>query len=72
LRAFGALGSIGFIFVAAIIVGYLFGGFIDKKLGIQPYGMLISLLLFVAGGFLESYKILKPFLKETDNDKDNR
>jgi ATP synthase protein I len=59
LRKAGLASSIGLTLAIAIILGWAFGNWLDKKLGTTPYLMLLFTLLGVAAGFIEMIKIAK-------------
>ena len=60
--SFGALtqiGSFGFIMAAAIFMGYYSGSYIDRKLGTEPWFMLLMLILFIIGAFIKFVQSIK-------------
>lgn len=58
-RAAGEYLFVGTALVAALVLGYLLGSWIDGKLGSSPWGMLIGVLLGVAAGFVNLWRIVK-------------
>ena len=58
-RAFATAGSLGFVMAAFILVGYYIGSYLDKRLGTDPWFLLLFLLLGIVGGFMEYLQILK-------------
>ncbi len=58
-RQVGTLTAIPALLVAGPAVGYLFGSFLDRKLGSDPVCLVIFLILgFVAGG-RETWKLIQ-------------
>ena len=45
------LASVGIELAVSTVVGMAFGGFLDRKLGTDPYLMIAGLLLGVVAGF---------------------
>jgi len=62
-------GSFGFIMAASILVGYFLGSFLDKKLGTEPWLLIIFLFLAIAGGFIEFFKTFQRFVALNSKDK---
>jgi F0F1-type ATP synthase assembly protein I len=56
--------TIPLIMVAAPGVGYFIGKYLDKLLGTQSIMSVIFLLLGLAAGGLETYKLIKEIIKE--------
>tara|TARA_Y100000590_G_C15266600_1_gene843338 strand:- start:15 stop:293 length:279 start_codon:yes stop_codon:yes gene_type:complete len=50
---------IGVELVAAISVGVIIGIFVDKYLGIQPFGLIIFFILGSLAGFLNIYRVMR-------------
>ncbi len=53
LGALYQVGSFGFIMAAAIFMGYYAGSYIDRKLGTEPWFMLLLLVMFIIGAFIK-------------------
>ena len=53
LGALSQVGSFGFIMAAAIFMGYYSGSYIDRKLGTEPWFLLLMLILFIIGAFIK-------------------
>lgn len=62
-------GSFGFIMAASILVGYFLGSFLDKKLGTEPWLLIIFLFLGIAGAFIEFFKTFQRFTALNSKDK---
>lgn len=62
IKAIGALSTVGFSFVLAIVLGVGAGYYIDQKFGTSPWGFLIGFLFGIAAGVLNVYRAQK-FLK---------
>ncbi len=69
LQALGFLGNIGFIVVAAALMGYFAGTWLDEKLGTAPWLLLTCLILFLAGAALECWRVLQRFLGPHGDDR---
>lgn len=66
-RALGVTGGIGFMMGACVLGGYLVGSYLDSKFGTAPWLLIAFIIMCVAAGFMEIYKILKKITKETNN-----
>ncbi len=51
--------SVGTVLVAAILIGWFIGSWIDRRLGIAPWGMVSGVLLGTAAGFVELFRVVK-------------
>jgi F0F1-type ATP synthase assembly protein I len=51
--------SVGTVLVAAILIGWYVGNWIDRRLGIGPWGMVSGVLLGTAAGFVELFRVVK-------------
>ncbi|MBN2829693.1 MAG: AtpZ/AtpI family protein [Candidatus Cloacimonetes bacterium] len=69
------LGQTGLTMIISIIMGLLFGLWLDSKFESQPLFLAIFILLGVAGGFLGVYKLIVRFYnfneKSEEEIKDN-
>jgi F0F1-type ATP synthase assembly protein I len=59
--------TIPLIMLAGPAVGYFLGSFLDSLLGTSNVLMVVSLLLGVAAGGVESYRIIKEIIREGDS-----
>jgi len=50
---------VGVELVAAISVAVIIGIFVDKYLGIQPFGLIIFFILGSLAGFLNIYRVMR-------------
>lgn len=64
LKNYVALSSIGIMFVACVVIGYVIGYYLDKFLGTSPYLMLIFTVFGMIAGFLELMKVAKQMNKK--------
>lgn len=64
MRKVGLASSIGFMFVIATGLGWLFGSWLDKKFGTSPWLMLVFTLMGIAAGFIEMIKIAQQLSKD--------
>jgi F0F1-type ATP synthase assembly protein I len=62
MRAFGALGSLGFAFVFAILIGFGGGYLLDRWLG-TTWIWLVGLLLGIAAAILNVVRTANRFIK---------
>jgi F0F1-type ATP synthase assembly protein I len=59
--------TIPLIMLAGPAVGYFLGRFLDDLLGTSNVLMVVFLLLGVAAGGVEAYRIIKQIIRESDN-----
>ena len=62
IKAIGAVSTVGFSFVLAIVIGVGAGYYIDTKFGTSPWGFLIGFVLGMIAGVLNVVRAQK-FLK---------
>ncbi|MCP4633747.1 MAG: AtpZ/AtpI family protein [candidate division Zixibacteria bacterium] len=66
-RQIGLVGTIPMMMAAGPAIGYFLGSYLDKKLGTEPYLLLLMLVLgFVASG-KETWNLIKKAQESTDN-----
>ena len=63
MRTLGALSTVGFSFVLAIIIGAAAGYFLDRWLGTSPWLFFLFFVLGLAAGILNVYRTAGKFLK---------
>lgn len=63
LRTIGALSTVGFSFVLAVVIGVAFGMWLDSTLGTSPWLFLLFAFLGIAAGIVNVYRISSKFLK---------
>ena len=63
LRTIGALSTVGFAFVLAVVIGAGFGYLLDGWLGTSPWLFLVFFFLGVAAGILNVFRAASRFLK---------
>jgi len=63
VRTLGALSTVGFSFVLAIVIGTWFGWLLDGWLGTAPWMLLLFFFLGLAAGVLNAYRTAGKFLK---------
>lgn len=64
LRKAAALSSVGLVLVCSIFIGYFLGAWLDRKLGTEPYLMLVFTLLGIAGGFVEVFQMAAKYTRQ--------
>jgi ATP synthase protein I len=63
MRTLGALSTVGFSFVLAIVIGAAAGYFLDRWLGTSPWLFFLFFVLGLAAGILNVYRTAAKFLK---------
>lgn len=67
-RALSLTSGIGFMMAACLAGGYYAGSYLDSKFGTEPWLLIASLLLCLAGGILEVCAMVKKAMRETEKD----
>ena len=62
IRTIGALSTVGFSFVLAIVIGVAAGYYIDNHFGTKPWGFLIGFVFGLVAGVLNVVRTSKKFL----------
>ena len=55
--------SVGTVLVVSIVLGYLLGSFLDRRLGTSPWLVVTGVLLGTAAGFVELFRTVSRSLK---------
>ena len=63
VRTIGALSTVGFSFVLAIVIGAYVGWVLDKWLGTSPWLFFLFFVLGLAAGALNVYRTAGKFIK---------
>jgi ATP synthase protein I len=63
MRTLGALSTVGFSFVLAIVIGAWFGWLLDKWLGTSPWLFLLFFFFGLVAGVLNVYRTAGKFVK---------
>ena len=63
MRTLGALSTVGFSFVLAIVIGAAAGYYLDRWLGTGPWLFFLFFILGLAAGILNVYRTAGKFLK---------
>jgi len=69
LRKLAELSSIGLLLPSSIIVGLVFGYFLDRWLGTAPWLLLVFTVLGVVSGLLSLFRALKKYDKDKSEDE---
>lgn len=64
LARLAELSSIALILPASIAVGLFFGYFLDRRLGTEPWLLLIFTVLGIASGLLSLFRALRKEFKD--------
>lgn len=62
MRTLGALSTVGFSFVLAIVIGAAIGYFLDGWLGTAPWLFFLGFFMGLAAGILNVYRTAGKFL----------
>ncbi|MEE9488708.1 MAG: AtpZ/AtpI family protein [Candidatus Brocadiales bacterium] len=57
--AYGRAVGLGFFMVGSIVGCFFIGDYLDSRFGTTPKLMLVFVLLGIAAGFMEFYRVLK-------------
>ena len=57
------LMTVGTTLVACIVVGYLLGSVLDRKLGTSPWMVVVGVMLGTAAGFVGLFRMVARNLK---------
>ena len=66
LRTVGLLGAIPMLIGIGPLIGYLFGNWLDGKLGTGPYLMIVFIALGFGAAVKETIKIIKQANRESE------
>jgi ATP synthase protein I len=73
LTALARLASVGIELSLSTVVGLLGGGWLDKKLGTEPYLMIVGLVLGVTAGFRSLIATARSATRESEkHDSDTK
>lgn len=68
VRQIGLLGTIPILIAVGPVIGFFIGGWLDEKLGTEPYLLVVFITLgFIASG-KEIYRIIKRAEKDVDEE----
>jgi F0F1-type ATP synthase assembly protein I len=63
VRTIGALSTVGFSFVLAIVIGAYVGWILDKWMGTSPWMFFLFFVLGLVAGILNVYRTAGKFIK---------
>jgi ATP synthase protein I len=62
IRNIGAMSTVGFMFVLAVVIGALVGKWLDDLAGTSPWLFLLFFFFGLAAGMLNVFRMSKKFL----------
>ena len=62
-RSMMDLLAVGTVLVVCIVLGYLLGSYLDRKLGTSPWLVVAGVVLGTAAGFVELFRTVSRNLK---------
>ena len=66
MQAMSSYSYVGIFFGVAIVLCYFAGSYIDNRWHLDPWGKLGGVILGVATGFTELYRVSKKALKDEE------
>ena len=69
MRTVGLLTTIPMVMVAGLIVGYLFGNWVDKAFGWNPWGKVVLSILGIIAGIKQTIRLIRDATKENEEKK---
>jgi len=69
IQALGSVGNVGIELAVSICVGYFGGGWLDDKLGTEPWLRWVGLGFGIAAGFRSLYRLARKYQDQLDRDK---
>ena len=70
LLAASKFGYLGIFFGVAVCIGFFFGRWLDGKFQTQPWLSFAGLLVGIAAGFRELFRIARQYQKEQQADEE--
>ena len=61
------LSYLGLFFGVSIVIGAALGTFLDKKWGTKPYLLMVGVVLGIATGFNELWRVAKRYQHQLKN-----
>ncbi|MBI4563703.1 MAG: AtpZ/AtpI family protein [Planctomycetes bacterium] len=58
-----ALAAVGWVLVVSIVLGYFGGSYLDRKLGTEPWFLVVGVALGTIAGFVQLWRVVKRSLK---------
>ncbi|MSP59403.1 MAG: AtpZ/AtpI family protein [Myxococcales bacterium] len=60
---------LGLFFGVAIVIGYFIGHWLDRRFHTDPWIGMVGLLVGVAAGFRELYRVARQYQREQERDE---
>jgi ATP synthase protein I len=67
MRTLGAVLPLGLMFGITIAFGYFGGTWVDRRFGIEPWGMIIGLLMGIGAAFVHLVKVATQLSKDEED-----
>ena len=64
LRKAGSYSYIGIFLGVAVLIGFLGGDWLDKRFHTTPWGMLVGVMVGIASGGRELYRLVQRGMKD--------
>ena len=58
------LSYLGIFFGVSVVIGAALGGLLDRRWGTKPYLLMVGVLLGIATGFNELWRVAKRYQKQ--------
>jgi ATP synthase protein I len=65
-RTVGTTGAVGLEIAVAIVIGYLGGTYLDRKLGTQPWLMYIGILAGIGAAIKALIRVARDYKRDSD------
>ena len=69
-KELSGVGYVGLFFGFAVAIGAWLGGWVDEKLGTDPWGLTLGAIFGSVAGFRELYRVAMRAQRDVDRDPD--
>jgi F0F1-type ATP synthase assembly protein I len=70
-RSLALVGSLGWTVLICVVLGAFLGTFVDNTFRIGPVFLLVGVVLGVAGGFWQCYRLVVRAMGEDESEQDD-